>query len=752
MIFPHKAARPGGKKPDPSPAAPAPENPEAAGTPEHGENPGPRTPANTTPGEETTARDTDLDWSLLREPVEEDDTTRRRFPFWAVGCALVILLGMLAPSAMFALTDTAFFSNREQTGGGYQSLTPKGSDYYLVRMLHERRDANYASNMEGDNGQGGFYYQSYDSTGSLPIDYTLSPKVQQVFDEYTSLGIVDYAWVESFYVDMAAEGIEPEMNFSGSSDTLGFLSIACDVNGSRRLGITMEAHTGKVVELFFQVTDPGLAYSPNVQQVLNQWIALNDLEGLGDWTVPAGTCWEDVSLYSARGEVIALCWYENTGDRAVFWLDMQPCTPEMLAAGTFASPAEDSAITNEMLDRESLKQPAQWNGGVYSTGDEGYYIRPLPDGSGQVRRLDYASGTDSCVCRKPGCTHDNADCPAWLSPEEVIYASPKLFAAEGSVYLISSGNQGVYSAEAAISLLMQNGLDPTEENIRKVLRVGIDRISADGLTREAVADLPVGVSNWYCVAVDGTKAYFARSLIYQDSEEPADNYLVCDVSTGQITEGPAQFFRYEEVLGCYGGCLVVRRTVDPMDILHYWSQALGTAGETTDLSCYELVDPATGERRAVSTGNYFELYPQWSGLFSARDKLVTVGISTGGACRVNMVDLRTGVEEETNLPDLLMERVLGGDADMGSHMAPDCGLPWVQFWYDDTVIFYDPTTGKYSYSVLPGGCVVRAMTGDGRVVAENRLTPGEGAYLTGPAEALQTSLEAFQPLRWADAP
>ena len=99
-----------------------------------------------------------------------------------------------------------------------------------------------------------------------------------------------------------------------------------------------------------------------------------------------------------------------------------------------------------------------------------------------------------------------------------------------------------------------------------------------------------------------------------------------------------------------------------------------------------------------------------------------------------------------------MERVLGGDADMGSHMAPDCGLPWVQFWYDDTVIFYDPTTGKYSYSVLPGGCVVRAMTGDGRVVAENRLTPGEGAYLIGPAEALQTSLEAFQPLRWADAP
>src|SRR5699024_5463269 len=102
------------------------------------------------------------------------------------------------------------------------------------------------------------------------LDYTLSPKVQQVFDEYTSLGIVDYAWVESFYVDMAAEGIEPEMNFSGSSDTLGFLSIACDVNGSRRLGITMEAHTGKVVELFFQVTDPGLTYSPNVQQVLNQ--------------------------------------------------------------------------------------------------------------------------------------------------------------------------------------------------------------------------------------------------------------------------------------------------------------------------------------------------------------------------------------------------------------------------------------------------------------------------------------------------
>ena len=57
------------------------------------------------------------DWQGLREPVEQPKP-RRRFPFWAVGCALVIALGMLAPAAMFALTDTAFFSNREQTGGG----------------------------------------------------------------------------------------------------------------------------------------------------------------------------------------------------------------------------------------------------------------------------------------------------------------------------------------------------------------------------------------------------------------------------------------------------------------------------------------------------------------------------------------------------------------------------------------------------------------------------------------------------------
>lgn len=770
MIFPHKASRPGGKKSDPAPtgktketAAPAPEPPETAQTaetpeyrenaehPENREHPGPRTAETAAPGETGTAPDSAPDWSQLREPVGEEKAPRRKFPFWAVGCALVIALGMAAPPAMFALTDTAFFSNREQTGGGYQSLTPKGSDYYLVRKLHERRDANYASNMEGDNGQGGFYYQSYDSTGSLPLDYTLSPKMYQVFDEYTSLGIVDYAWVDSFYDDMAAAGIEPEMSLSGSSDTLGFLSIACDVNGSRHLGITMEAHTGKVVELFFRVTDPGLAYAPDVQQVLDQWIALNDLEGLGDWVVPTGTCWENVGLYSARGEVIALCWYEGLGDTAIFWLDLQPCTPEMLAAGTFAPTGENSALTDDLLDRDTLKQPAGGNQEIYSTGEAGYYIRTRFDGSGQVRRLDYAAGTDRCVCQKPGCTHDNADCPAYLGPEELLYTSPKLFAAEGSVYLISSGNQGVYSTEAAINILMQNGLDPTEENIRDILRVGIDRISADGLTREAVADLPVVHSNWYCVGVDGTKAYFARSLIYQDSEEPADNYLVCDVTTGQITDSPARFFRYEEVLGCYGGCLVVRRTVDPMDILHYWSQALGTAGESTSLACYELVDPATGARRGLYTEDYYELFPQYFRLLSARDKLVSVGLTPDGGGWVRITDLRTGEQEVNALPDLLLEWMLAGQYEWNYWAAPDCGLPWLQFWGAGEVFFYDPSTGELFQSALLGDCVVRALTGDGRVVAENQLTPDESAYLIGPADALETSPEAFQPLRWDDA-
>lgn len=685
------------------------------------------------------------DWRALREPVEEQ-RPRRRFPLWAAGCALVIVLGMLAPSAMFALTDTAFFSSREQAGGGYQSLTPQGDDYYLVRMLHERRDANYASSTAQDNGQGGFYYQN--NTGTLPADYSLVPKVEQVFEEYTDREILSMSWLDLFYFGLAADNVMLESSLSGTSDTLGFLSIACDVGGVRRLGITMEAHTGKVVELFLRGDSPYYDDYPEARQILNQWIALNDLEGLGDWVVPTGTCWEDFGLYSARGELMATCWRGTNGEESFFWLDLQPCTPEMLAAGTYSAPGEDSAVTDDLLDRDTLHQPIGEEGAVWSDGDTGYYLETLPGGAARVRYLDYLTNTDGCVCRKPGCTHDNADCPAYLSAEEIAYTNPRLFAAEGCVYLVSSGNPGISGEDEAIDILLQDGQEPTQDNIDRILHTGIDRISADGLTRETIVQLPEsGSSSWYCVAVDGTKAYFARSLAYQESKEPADNYLVCDVSTGQITESPAQFFRYEDVLGCYGGCLVIRRTVDPMDILDYWSSALGTAGQSTSQSCYELVDPATGQRRGVSTGETSETRFPWPRLYSARGRLVSVS----QAGRVSVLDLRTGTMEETLLPDVLMERVLVDPMSVDSRIAGDCGLPWMQFCYDDTVFYYDPTTGEVRQSVLEGPCVVRALAGDGRAVAENQSSPDVSAYLAGPPDELMQSEAAFAPLLPVDS-
>lgn len=684
-----------------------------------------------------------LDWQALREPVEKTQT-RRKFPFWAVGCALVIALGMLAPAAMFALTDTAFFSGREQTGGGYQSLTPQGDDYYLVRMLHERRDANYASSTAQGNGQGGFYYQN--NTGTLPADYSLAPKVEQVFDEYTDREILSMSWLDQLYYDLAADDVMLENSLSGTSDTLGFLSIACDVGGIRRLGITMEAHTGKVVELFVRGAGPYYDDYPEARQILNQWIALNDLEGLGDWVVPTGTCWEDFGLYSARGELMATCWRGTNGEDSFFWLDLQPCTPEMLAAGTYPAQGEESAVTDELLDRDTLHQPIDQEQEVWSDGDTGYYLQILPGGGAQVRYLDYLTNTDGCVCQKSGCTHDNADCPAYLSAEEMAYTTPRLFAAEGCVYLVPS-SQRVSSEDVAIDILLMEGQEPTQENIDRMLHTGIDRISADGLTRETVTDLPEDASDWYCVAVDGTKAYFARSLVYQESEEPADNYLVCDVSTGQITESPAQFFRYEDVFGCYGGCLVIRRTVDPMDILHYWSGALGTAGQSTSQSCYELVDPATGQRRGVLTGETSETGSQWPWLYSARGRLVSVS----QAGRVSMLDLRTGVVEDAVLPDVLMERVLVDPMSVDSHIAEDCGLPWMQFCYDDKVFYYDPTTGEVRQCILSEPCVVRALAGDGRAVAENLGDTGRYSYLAGPPEDLWQNVAAFAPMLRVDS-
>lgn len=106
------------------------------------------------------------------------------------------------------------------------------------------------------------------------------------------------------------------------------------------------------------------------------------------------------------------------------------------AAPADALPAAETAETAEMTTTETEEAAAQPVGftvgnlsevpntcGGYwgwNTGDAYYEIARLDDENDQesmhalLLKTDYATAQQTVLCNVPGCTHDNAACPAWL--------------------------------------------------------------------------------------------------------------------------------------------------------------------------------------------------------------------------------------------------------------------------------------------------------------------------------------------------
>ena len=127
------------------------------------------------------------------------------------------------------------------------------------------------------------------------------------------------------------------------------------------------------------------------------------------------------------------------------------------AAPADALPAAETAETAEMTTTETEEAAAQPVGftvgnlsevpntcGGYwgwNTGDAYYEIARLDDENDQesmhalLLKTDYATAQQTVLCNVPGCTHDNAACPAWLED----WARTDLLVMPSGIYLSYAG-------------------------------------------------------------------------------------------------------------------------------------------------------------------------------------------------------------------------------------------------------------------------------------------------------------------------
>ena len=576
----------------------------------------------------------------MKLPIRRGAPLRRPALQAAAACALAAALTMAAPTLMFAVGDAARFGRPSAAQSPYQSRPVEGDDLYLVRLLKERDEAVLALNKSSETGEdksaGGAFYLP--APTDLQYSELLAPRCAEVLQEMEDAGVLPADWLEP----LTGLAQDVPASFVGSTDTLGFLTIsggglqkaAMEAQGQETgaesdwawpgggvsLNLVVESRTGKAVSL--QAGLSGVGYTaPDAASVLRAWVALNDLDILGDWQAPAGTRWEQTGLYSANGGLLAtFVWAEDPWqDVSMLSLDLVPCTAAELSAARAAGSGEASGIADGMVQSGALQRPGAPGAG-FNDGSGYYFAQPVPgqaDGLMRIVRVDYAAGSRGCVCTLPGCSHDSLDCPACFDGQGASEAS--LYVEEGQVYVLLPFADAV-----------AGGGEPA-----RVLAV-----AADGRSRRTVAELQTDDLE-YVAAGGGTVYGLVHTDGYDYGTQPA-NLVEIRLADGQRTLTPTLVASGETVLGCQGGCLVTARPVDGRAGNGQFRVALGDEGQVE--LC--LLDPASGSRRRVA-----ELTGASAG-FGVRGEdthwlVRTSGYASGGADYLNWVDLLSGEVETT---------------------------------------------------------------------------------------------------------
>ena len=252
---------------------------------------------------------------------------------------------------------------------------------------------------------------------------------------------------------------------------------------------------------------------------------------------------------------------------------------------------------------------------LYSANQAGYYrtqYRQWEDEYGThaynlITRVDYDTLEENVVCRKPGCEHDSPDCLAYVNIQNAdFYVAEE----DGSLLIYHR----VWSEENRADTLAQYQEilnDPARLETEYPGEAGkayvqdcidilqqpsyVDRISADGLSRERLVSLPEGV-NPDLVCRDENALY---GIVWNGNLDISTvNYGVRIGLDGQVDTFEIPEPEYTTLLGGWNGKLVLRHVRSPVDIntMYLYGNYDGfyALEKASTQDCW-LYDPATGE-------------------------------------------------------------------------------------------------------------------------------------------------------------
>lgn len=296
------------------------------------------------------------------------------------------------------------------------------------------------------------------------------------------------------------------------------------------------------------------------------------------------------------------------------------------AAPADALPAAETAETAEMTTTETEEAAAQPVGftvgnlsevpntcGGYwgwNTGDAYYEIARLDDENDQesmhalLLKTDYATAQQTVLCNVPGCTHDNAACPAWLED----WARTDVLVMPSGIYLSYAGLDDTSpweQVEKACRDDFEQGnvknfadeeayIDYCRHNYELSSRPSsIEKLNDDLTARETVLTFDPSLLG------SGYFAYCDENALYAKEYSDANNsrILRLDLTTGEWSTLPLNLG--EQVRGVNGHRFLTSRLLTDAPLPDYNDREAYNAALQNARSELVWLDPATMQREKI---------------------------------------------------------------------------------------------------------------------------------------------------------